>query len=54
LRSKELFIADDGIAYEKKDIIASPRIGVDYAGHDALLPYRFYIKGSPYLSGKPK
>lgn len=23
------------------DIIASPRIGVDYAGDDALLPYRF-------------
>lgn len=54
LRSKELFIADDGYAYNKKDIITSPRIGVDYAGKDALLPYRFFIKGNPYVSGKSK
>jgi DNA-3-methyladenine glycosylase len=25
---------------------------VDYAGEDALLPYRFIIKENPYLSGK--
>lgn len=46
LRSKELFIADDGFAYDKKNIIASLRIGVDYAGKDALLPYRLYVKGN--------
>ncbi len=54
LRSKELFIADDGFVFSKKEIAASPRIGVDYAGEDALLPYRFYIKGNPFVSGKPK
>ena len=42
------------IAYSKKEIFTSPRIGVDYAGADALLPYRFYIKGNPFISGKPK
>lgn len=26
------------------EIITGPRIGVDYAGLDAMLPYRFYIK----------
>jgi DNA-3-methyladenine glycosylase len=52
LRSKELFIADDGFSYSKEDIVASPRIGVDYAGEDALLPYRFYLKGNPFVSGK--
>jgi DNA-3-methyladenine glycosylase len=52
LRSKELFIADDGFVYDKKDIIASPRIGVDYAGNDALLHYRFFIRGNPFVSGK--
>jgi DNA-3-methyladenine glycosylase len=30
----------------------APRIGVDYAGEDALLPYRFYIKGNAYVSGR--
>jgi DNA-3-methyladenine glycosylase len=54
LRSKELFIADDGFVFSKKEIAASPRIGVDYAGEDALLPYRFYVKGNPFVSGKPK
>lgn len=54
LLSKELFIAEDGFVLNKKDIIASPRIGVDYAGEDAMLPYRFFIKGNPFVSGKPK
>ena len=54
LRSKELFIADDGLVYSKKEIATSQRIGVDYAGNDALLLYRFYVKGNPYVSGKPK
>ncbi len=54
LRSKELFIADDGFVFSKTEIAASPRIGVDYAGEDALLPYRFYVKGNPFVSGKPK
>lgn len=54
LLSKEIFLADDGFVYHKKDIHTSPRIGVDYAGDDALLPYRFYIKGNPFVSGKPK
>jgi DNA-3-methyladenine glycosylase len=53
LISKELFIADDGFVYLKKEIAASPHIGVDYAGTDALLPYRYYIKGNPFVSGKP-
>ena len=54
LLSREIFIADDGFIYSKKEIASSPRIGVDYAGDHALLPYRFYIKGNPFVSGNPK
>jgi DNA-3-methyladenine glycosylase len=54
LLSKELYIADDGTNYTNKQIVASPRIGVDYAGKDAELKYRFYIKGNLYVSGKSK
>ena len=54
LLSKDLFIAEDNFVLNKKDIASSPRIGVDYAGEDASLPYRFYIKGNPFVSGKPK
>jgi DNA-3-methyladenine glycosylase len=54
LLSDKIFIADDGERFSKKEIAASPRIGVDYAGKDALLPYRLYVKGNPFVSGKPR
>ncbi|HET6721178.1 MAG TPA: DNA-3-methyladenine glycosylase [Chitinophagaceae bacterium] len=54
LLSKTLFIAADDFNWSKKDLGTSPRIGVDYAGEDAKLPYRFFIKGNPFVSGKPK
>jgi DNA-3-methyladenine glycosylase len=54
LTGKNIFLADDGFSFSKKEIFTSPRIGVDYAGQDALLPYRFYIKGNPFVSGQPK
>lgn len=52
LLGDELFIADDGFQVKKTDILATPRIGVDYAGADAALPYRFIIPSNPYVSGK--
>ena len=54
LLSKDLFIAEDNFILNKKEVASSPRIGVDYAGDDASLPYRFYIKGNPFVSGRPK
>ena len=54
LLSKDLFIAEDNFVLNKKAVASSSRIGVDYAGDDANLPYRFYIKGNPFVSGKPK
>jgi DNA-3-methyladenine glycosylase len=52
LQGKELFIEDDGFKVKPSQIIATPRIGVDYAGEDALLPYRFLLKDNPFVSGK--
>lgn len=49
-----IFILDDGFRYDAAVVAVSPRIGVDYAGEDAALPYRFYVKGNPYVSGKPR
>jgi len=50
LQSDTLWIEDRGLSFEDQDIAAVPRVGVDYAGEDALLPYRFYVKGNPYVS----
>ena len=52
LRSDDFYIADDGMVIKKSSIIATPRIGVDYAGAHAELLYRFVVKESPYSSGK--
>jgi DNA-3-methyladenine glycosylase len=54
LQSKELFLADDGFTYPEELATTSGRIGVEYAGPDARLPYRFYIRGNAYVSGKPR
>ncbi len=43
----ELGIEDRGEVIPKKDIKKSPRIGVDYAGESAKLPWRFYIPINP-------
>jgi DNA-3-methyladenine glycosylase len=44
LCSSHIWLEDDRIIIPDKEIIAGPRIGVDYAGKDALLPYRFLTK----------
>ena len=46
-----IWIGDDGTRVPRSQIVATPRIGVDYAGEDAALPYRFFIKDNPYVSG---
>lgn len=48
-----IYIASDNYAIDQKQIGSSKRIGVNYAGTDALLPYRFYMKGNKYVSGRP-
>ena len=52
LLGDEIYLLDDGLRYNDAQIVATPRIGVDYAGEDALLPYRFYVAGNKYVSGK--
>ncbi|MEJ7610729.1 MAG: DNA-3-methyladenine glycosylase [Ferruginibacter sp.] len=50
---KEIRICDDGFTLPGSAIGRSKRIGVDSAGPDALLPYRFYIRGNRFVSGRP-
>ncbi|WP_241285839.1 DNA-3-methyladenine glycosylase [Chryseobacterium arthrosphaerae] len=50
LTGNEIWIEDHGIRYDPDEIIAGPRIGVAYAQEDALLPWRFFVKGNKYVS----
>lgn len=52
LQEEELFIAADTFTLKSTQLLATPRIGVDYAGEDAALPYRFIVKGSKWVSGR--
>jgi DNA-3-methyladenine glycosylase len=52
LLDKEIYLLDDGKIFSGNQIEISKRIGVEGAGADALLPFRFYIKGNQYVSGK--
>lgn len=52
LFSEEIFIEDDGLRYNKNQIGITSRIGVESAREDAELPYRFIVKGNPYVSAR--
>jgi len=50
LQSDTLWLEDQGLSFTDDEVAVVPRVGVDYAGDDALLPYRFYVKGNKYVS----
>lgn len=52
LRTDGIYIMDDGFKIAKKNIHLTARIGVDYAGEDAKLLYRFIVNDNPYVSAK--
>ncbi len=50
LNGRRIWIEDNGKTIDDDDIIASPRVGVDYAGEDAKLPFRFRITDTKWTS----
>jgi DNA-3-methyladenine glycosylase len=52
LLNTDVWIEDLSIALKNQDIVASERIGIDYAGEDARLPWRFTINENKWVSKK--
>ncbi len=50
----KIYLIDDHLNISDEQIGTSSRIGVESAGPDALRPYRFYLKGNKYVSGRNK
>ncbi|TDQ11981.1 DNA-3-methyladenine glycosylase [Pedobacter metabolipauper] len=50
LLGDEIWIADAGSVILDEQVISSPRVGVAYADDHALLPWRYYIMGSKFVS----
>ncbi len=51
-KSKRIWLEDRGERTKKSQIVATKRVGIDYAGEWAKKPWRFYIKDNPYTSRK--
>lgn len=52
LDSDEIWIENNDVLIDPGNITATTRIGVDYAGEDAKLPWRFYITDNIFVSKK--
>jgi DNA-3-methyladenine glycosylase len=52
LLDNEVWVEDIGNKVAGAGIEASPRIGIDYAGEDAALLWRFTVRGNPWISVK--
>ena len=50
LSGDTIWIEDREIKLSDKEIIASPRVGISYAGEHADRPWRFRIKDNPFTS----
>jgi len=50
LCSNEIWIEDRNIEIPPSRVLETPRVGIDYAGEDALLPWRFRIKDNRFTS----
>jgi DNA-3-methyladenine glycosylase len=50
LLNSDVWIEDSGNKVSSRSIIRTPRIGIDYAGEDARLPWRFLLKGNKWVS----
>jgi DNA-3-methyladenine glycosylase len=50
LLNRDVWIEDIGETVKRNHIVACERIGIDYAGEDAKLPWRFLIKGNAWIS----
>ena len=45
-----IWLEDQNINYTNQDILATPRVGIQYAGKDAQNPWRFQIENSLWVS----
>jgi DNA-3-methyladenine glycosylase len=52
LTGGRVWIEDVGRAVGPREVARGPRVGIDYAGEYVTRPWRFWLKGSPFVSRK--
>jgi DNA-3-methyladenine glycosylase len=53
-KGARIWIEETGARFADEEIASGPRVGIDYAGEDALKPWRFWVKGSEFVSRKQR
>lgn len=51
-RGRRVWLEDAGAGFAPPEVATGARIGVDYAGEDALRPWRFWVSGNQFVSRK--
>ena len=52
LTGRRIWIEDAGARVKPNEIASGARVGIDYAAEYAEKPWRFWLKGNPYVSRK--
>jgi len=52
LTTNDLIYLEDGLEFNKYEIVATKRVNIDHAGADKDRLWRFYIKDNPFISRK--
>ncbi|MHB1176940.1 MAG: DNA-3-methyladenine glycosylase [Daejeonella sp.] len=50
LQGDVIWLEDKNFNYKDEEVIASARIGMNFDGPYRTMPWRFYVKGNPYVS----
>ena len=50
LQGNKVWLEYSGNGRNPREVVQTTRIGVEYAGEDAKLPWRFYYKDNPWIS----
>ncbi len=50
LLGKELWLEDQDMPLNEEEIIAAPRVGMNFDGPYKSIPWRFYLKGNKFVS----
>lgn len=50
LQGEVIWLEDKGFTYPDHQVVASARVGMNFDGPYKTIPWRFYVKGNPFVS----
>jgi DNA-3-methyladenine glycosylase len=50
LQEDVIWLTDEGLNYTDEEVVSSARVGMNFDGPYKVIPWRFYVKGNPFVS----